>query len=269
MKMNLSEYLDESERNWKKNEILKARNLLKYLERHIPVDLRKVAHSENELEILEKLHVWLFNFYQKEFLEGLKYINYDVLNYKKHLIYSFILSVLRNKSNIDILYDVLVSKEIIEKMLVYEDSNYEIITKDFGIISFKKASNIVDEETKKYLESLGNQIIDGCHEITFFHIQKNPNLKAVTSICTKWLDCKYYHSFALDCNNIVIDLTANLIMPQDMYYLLQDVEELNVVNYLDYLKEENSSREYDESNTLFPLLRCALYKQVLNDKNKL
>ncbi len=58
-------------------------------------------------------------------------------------------------------------------------------------------------------------------------------------------------------------------MPQDMYYLLQDVEELNVVNYLDYLKEENSSREYDESNTLFPLLRCALYKQVLNDKNKL
>ena len=39
-------------------------------------------------------------------------------------------------------------------------------------------------------------------------------------------------------------------MPQDMYYLLQDVEELNVVNYLDYLKEENSSREYDESNTL-------------------
>ena len=84
--MNLSEYLDESERNWKKNEILKARNLLKYLEQHIPVDLRKVAHSENELEILEKLHVWLFNFYQKEFLEGLKYINYDVLNYKKHLI---------------------------------------------------------------------------------------------------------------------------------------------------------------------------------------
>ena len=83
------------------------------------------------------------------------------------------------------------------------------------------------------------------------------------------LDKKYYHSFILDSNNYVIDLTGNLVMPKDQYYLLNDVIELNILDYSSYLNEKDDSINYDESNTLYELLRCALYKQYKEENNSL
>lgn len=264
--MNLSNYCYENEKKWCDNEFINAQKLIKYLEQHIDVNLFKMANSKNELEVFKKLNGWLFNFYYEEFLNGLAYIEYDYQKYKKILIYSFILSVTRDSPNTSILYDVLISKKIIDQMLVYEYDAYEIITKDFGSIKFQKADKSNDNETKKYLKSLGNQVIDGCHEISFFLIRKDADLRAVTSICSKGLNCNCYHSFVLNSSNDVIDLTANLIMPKEQYYLLQDVKELNVVNYEEYLLEEKNSKEFDESKTLFGLLRNALYKQFLTEE---
>ena len=64
--------------------------------------------------------------------------------------------------------------------------------------------------------------------------------EAVTSICKKGIDNSYYHSFILDDENNVIDFTANLIMPKEQYYLLQEVNELNCINYKEYLEEKIS-----------------------------
>lgn len=268
--MKLSEYCAQNEKKWND---LGAKNVQKFIEfinERINVDLYEMADSKDCEVIFRNLNVWLFNFYYDEFLEALNYINYDYLKYKRNLISSFILSVTRNRENIDVLYNVLVTKGVIDEIFVLEDGKYVIITKDFGEIQFYKANEKFkwDRKVKKYLKRLGDNIIDGCHEIAFFLIKTYPEFKAVTSICNKALDCKYYHSFVVDGSNSIIDLTANLIMRKEDYYLLYEVVELNMVDYSMYLEEESSSIEFDESKTLFSLLRCALYKQYLDDDGK-
>ena len=142
------------------------------------------------------------------------------------------------------------------------------MTKNLGEIYFETADSFLegDSETLEFINRLGDKVVDGCHEISFYLIKKHSNFRAITSICTKGLGNKYYHSFALD-NDRVIDLTGNLVMPKNTYYLLNNVKELNNINYEEYLEEKDDSIQFDESNTIFPLLRNALYKQY-KDSNE-
>lgn len=263
--MKLSEYCNENEILYNKIENENTEKLIKYINDNIDDDLYKIAKTNDSTEVFNKLKIWLFKFYNKQLLEGLKYINADYERFKKRLIYSLILGVTKNKSNIELLYDVLKSARIIEKMIAYEDGAYEIITNDFGRIQFIKAEEnfINDKETLDFVNNLGNDIQDGCHEISFYLIQKYEIFKAVTSICKKGIDHSYYHSFVFDDVNNVIDFTANLIMPKEQYYILQEVHELNCINYKEYLDEKNNSIQFDESKTLYNLLRNAVYKQYL------
>ena len=258
--MNLSEYCDNQEQLW--NSINKETTVefIKYLNDHIDKDLYEFAKTNNEEEIFSKLQVWMFNFYNKEFIDALNHVNVDYLDYKKHLIYSFIISVTKGRKNIDALYQVLTSKGVIDKMLVYEDETYEIISSDFGSIKFTKADKLINKETSDYLDSLGSNVKDGCHEISFYMIKNNPKLSAVTGISKKSLNSSYYHSFIIE-NGKVMDLTTNLVMDMDLYYSLNEVEELNIANYEEYQITEQESLSSDESHTMYGLLRNALYKQ--------
>lgn len=268
--MKLSEYCNEKENLWNKIENENTEKLIKYINDNIDDDLSKIAKTNDSTEVFNKLKVWLFKFYNKQLLEGLKYINADYDRFKKSLIYSLILGITRNKSNIELLYDVLKSAQIIEKIITYEDGTYEIITNDFGRIQFIKAEEnfINDKETLDFVNNLGNDNQDGCHEISFYLIKKYEIFKAVTSICKKGIDHSYYHSFVLDDVNNVIDFTTNLIMPKEQYYILQEVHELNCINYKEYLDEKNNSIQFDESKTLYNLLRNAVYKQYLLENKK-
>ena len=58
--------------------------------------------------------------------------------------------------------------------------------------------NIVQGRTCSTANVLGDKIQDGCHEISFYLIEKYEMFKAVTSICKKGIDNSYYHSFILD-----------------------------------------------------------------------
>ena len=60
-----------------------------------------------------------------------------------------------------------------------------------------------DKETLDFINKLGDKIQDGCHEISFYLIEKYEMFKAVTSICKKGIDNSYYHSFILDDENNV------------------------------------------------------------------
>jgi hypothetical protein len=265
--MKLSEYCDKNETLWYKIEQENVEKLIKYINNNIDDNLFKIANTNNSLEVFNKLKVWLFKFYNKQLLDGLNYIEEDYERFKKGLIYSLILGVTRNKSNTDLLYDVLKSANIVEEMIVYDDGTYEIISKDFGNIQSMKAEDsfINDKETLDFIRKLGDKIQDGCHEISFYLIEKYEMFKAVTSICKKGIDNSYYHSFILDDENNVIDFTANLIMPKEQYYLLQEVNELNCINYKEYLEEKDNSIKFDESKTLYNLLRNAIYKQYLEE----
>ena len=52
---------------------------------------------------------------------------------------------------------------------------------------------------------------------------------------------------------------------KEQYYLLQEVNELNCINYKEYLEEKDNSIKFDESKTLYNLLRNAIYKQYLEE----
>lgn len=267
--MKLSEYCNKKEILWNKTEDEKVEKLIKYVNDNIDDDLYKIAKTSNSTEVFSKLKVWLFKFYKEQLLNGLKYVGADYERFKRGLIYSLILGVTRNRFNTDLLYNILKSANIIEKMVAYEDGTYEIITSDFGNIQFIKADEnfINDKETIDFINKLGNNIQDGCHEISFYLIQKYEIFKAVTSVCMKGLDNNYYHSFVLDDADNVIDFTANVIMPKNQYYLLQEVKELNCINYKEYMEEKEKSIEFDESKTLYNLLRNAVYKQYLSENN--
>lgn len=265
--MNLSEYCNNKETLWNKIEDEKVEKLIEYVNVNIDDDLYKVANTNDTTEVFGKLKVWLFKFYKEQLLNGLKYVGADYERFKRGLIYSLILGITRNKFNTDLLYDILKFANIIEKMVVYDNETYEIITKDFGNIQFIKTDGnfINDKETLDFINKLGNNIQDSCHEVSFYLIQKYEIFKAVTSICKKGLDNSYYHSFVLDDVDNVIDFTANVIMPKEQYYLLQEVNELNCINYKEYMEEKDKSIEFDESKTLYDLLRNAVYKQYLSE----
>jgi len=266
--MKLSKYCENNENKWEEDEIILLDKLIKYLNSIIEKDLYEFANTKDSVEVYNILNGWLFNFYKKEFIKGLNYVEIDFNTYAKSLLFGFILSVTNNRSNEAIIYNLLKSSNIIEEVYEIDEETYEIVTNDFGSIIFAKADSMIskDEETLNFINKLGENKKDGCHEITEFLIKQYPDFKAVTSICQKGLNKKYYHSFAIDKENI-IDLTNNLIMDKNSYYLLQNVEQLNIVDYKEYLEENNKTIKYDESKTLYNLLRNALYnKYNQNDK---
>ena len=267
--MNLSEYCNNKEILWNKIEYEKEEKLIEYINNHINDNLYKIANTTDSIEVFNKLKLWIFNFYTQQLLNGLKYIKADYNRFKKGLIYSIILGITRERTNTEFLYHILKSNNVIEKMLIYDNGTYEIVTKDFGKIQFKKAkeSFMNDTETLDFINKLGENIKDECHGISFYLIQKYEIFKAITSICKKGIDNSYYHSFVIDDENNVIDFTANLIIPKKQYYLLNEVKELNCINYKQYIEEKDESIPFDESKTLYNLLRNAVYKQYLEENN--
>ena len=269
--MKLSEYCDRKTNSFLNVEYDKVSKFIEYINSKIDDDLYEIAKAKDSVGVYKKLVVWLLKCYSKELFDGLKYVEVDIDLFKKSLINSFILSVTRNKTNSGLIYDVLKANGIIEKMLVYEDNYYEIFTKDFGVIQFVLADEAFknDKETLEYMKNMGDRVLSGCHDVSFYLIKEYEEFKAVTAICMRNLYGKYYHSFVLDDNDNVIDFTSNLVMPKEQYYSLNNVEEINCISHKEYLEEKDKSIKFDESKTLFPLLRNALYKQYLleNDSN--
>ena len=269
--MKLNEYLNANEYKWNNEEKEKVDKLIEYLNNVIDKDLYELAKTNENIEVFKKLRIWFLNFYKDNLISGLNSINISFQSFEKSIIYSLILSITRNSSNVSMLIELFKSTNIIKDLIKYENGMYKLITVNYGEILFETGDIYFknDKDTLNYIEEQGDKIKDGCHEVSFYLIKKYNSFESVTSICKMGLDKKYYHSFILDSNNYVIDLTGNLVMPKDQYYLLNDVIELNILDYSSYLNEKDDSINYDESNTLYELLRCALYKQYKEENNSL
>ena len=259
--MRLSEYCDKNESQWYKEKTTKASELVKYLNSVIDKDLYEVAKTNNNLEVYTLLRIWLLNYYKEKLITGLNNIGITYEDFQKESIYSLILSVTRKAANVDFLIDVFKRNNIIKDLVEYENEKYKLSTNSFGDIYFETANKYFESEveTIDYIKNFGNKIIDGCREVAFYLIKKYGDFKAVTSICTNLLNTKFYHSFVVN-DDTVIDLTSNLVMRKDNYYMLYSVIELSVLDYQEYLKEKDESIDFDESKTLYELLRIALYK---------
>lgn len=160
--MKLSEYCDKKEKLWYETEESYVKKFIDYLSKNIDEDLFKIANTNDSMEVFDRLKLWIFNFYNKEFLDGLKFIDTNYNDIKKRFIYSFILTFTRNNRNAELMYDVLKSFGIIENLLVYDDY-YELITNDFGNIKFMKAEDSFadDMDTIEYIHKMGDKIKDG------------------------------------------------------------------------------------------------------------
>ena len=60
--MNLSEYCNNKEILWNKEEYEKEEKLIEYINNHINDDLYKIANTTNSIEVFNKLKLWIFNF---------------------------------------------------------------------------------------------------------------------------------------------------------------------------------------------------------------
>ena len=272
MNIKLSKYLDEQV--FIEEEIFKDRcsKIINYLKEKITNDdLCEKANTDNNVEIYRRLCGWLYNFYHDDLYDSFKLINYNSSDFEKQMLYSFMMSISRERDNVDILYKMYKIHGVINEVRQFEDNMYEIDTNDYGVLSFYKAKDIFkdNEEVLEYIDSLGDNIKDGCHEVTYYLLEKFKSFKAVTARVKKELGCTQYHSFLLDEKyNFVIDVARNIAMPKDTYYMLNDVEEINVLTYEECIKENELTKQYDETSTLFDLLRNAAYKECINKKEK-
>lgn len=200
--------------------------------------------------------LWLFLDKMKNpFYEILECAEFTIEEIEIHYIHSFILSVVRNRKNIEFLKKLLLRENIISSFT--EENGDFIIESKYGIIVFRKAlDEFMDEDLNSFLKTI--EVESGCHQISEYLIKKYDNYKAVTSIAVQYICKEFFHSFILD-GNTVIDIANNLIMDKETYYTLFMVEELNIVNNKEMQEQSELSKKYDESKTLFPLLRNAIY----------
>jgi hypothetical protein len=86
-------------------------------------------------------------------------------------------------------------------------------------------------------------------------------VEIVTATLNKDINLRYYHSFAVDGENVV-DVSNGIVMERSWYYYLSGVAEINRLTYRSFLETKDISLPYDESGSLFELLRMAAYKQI-------
>lgn len=268
--MKLSEYCDKNESQWHEETTTLARELVKYLNSVIDKDLYEVAKTNNDLEVYTLLRIWLLSFYKEKLITGLNDIGITYEEFQKVNIYSLILSITRKAPNVDLLIYVFKRNNIIIDLVEYEDGKYKLSTNLFGDIYFERADKYFESEveTIDYIRKNDNKIVNRCHEVALYLIKKYVNYKAVTSICTNLLNNKFYHSFVVN-DDVVIDLTSNLVMRKDDYYMLNSVIELSVLDYQKYLEEKDEYIDFDESKTLYELLRIALYKHFKKEEKNI
>ena len=80
--MKLSKYCENNENKWEEDEIILLDKLIKYLNSIIEKDLYEFANTKDSVEVYNILNGWLFNFYKKEFIKGLNYVEIEAIKEK-------------------------------------------------------------------------------------------------------------------------------------------------------------------------------------------
>ena len=262
--MKLSEYEQKQNENYIEEYRKKCEIIVDYFMRNTEIDLIENAKSKDAIEIYEKLKVWLLKFHKIDLLCAFKSINYSYTDFQKSLIMSFIMTICKNKEKSKIIFEVLMDNSIVLDVEEYKDGGYKVITNEFGNITFYPAMILFrgDREVERKVTELGERLKDSCHEISYFLIKRYENFKAITGIMEKDLNYKFYHTIIKDEYDYIIDLPNGVAMPIEDYFKINTFVELNEVNFNQCEKESEISRKYDESGTLYDLLRNAIYKSI-------
>lgn len=270
--MDLNKYIDEKDLEFQLEQRKTCTIIMNYLKRVIKnKNLSNQITSNDPVIQYEELNGWLFEFYEKEFLEALEVAGVSIEEYYRKRISNFMLTAVKKKKNTNYIFDSLESKEIIDDLSIYNDKHMELITKEYGTIPFGRVLDIFkdDKEFVAEVKKYGKDAYTLCHELTYYALQRYPDeFRAVTAICKNSNNLRYYHSFIIDNNDYVMDIANNIYMPKEYFYLLDVEEELNVVTLEEAEKENLKTEKYDSSTKLCDLLRNALYKEYKSKAQK-
>ena len=265
--LKLSKYADDLINSYNKSYFLNCDKVIKYLNNIIKDDLYEIGNSNDSIEVYNNLIGWLFKFYSNELEKFFEINDFNYDDFKKYMIFCFIITFFRDEEKAFVLYDSLKENNIVNKFLSYDNDKFELYTNDYGIITFYNFNNFVNNNSflLDELEKIGSRIVDGCHEISEFLIKNDDSLIALTGILTNPLDEKIFHSVVLD-DNMIIDIPNGIIMSYEDYFKLNKFQIISKNNYSELKLNDAKCIQYDESNTLYPLLRCMLYDLYINKK---
>lgn len=258
----LSQYVDEQEVKWALAGEDICKQLIDKLNIKLGLDLYKQHNISNPKELFNSIKIWLLSNNQKELVCALKEMGIKAESFYLEIIESFILTITREKDSMYFIRDVLIRSGIITSVSMDENNTFTIESPYVEEpIKFKKATQTFkDKDIQEFIQK--KDIKSGCHESALFLIKKYNDFTAVTAVCTKNLGQPYYHSFALDNIGNVVDLTGNLVISKDIYYMLNDVKVISKLTFENYIKVNDESKSYDESSTLMDLLRIAIYNKM-------
>lgn len=104
-----------------------------------------------------------------------------------------------------------------------------------------------------------------CHFVSLEYLKKSKdkNIRAITSICNSTQGVSFFHSYIYNCkNNMVYDLSRNIMMDKYDFDYLFTLYEINSLSYTDYL---HCSDVVD--NDLFQKLFVIALKKLNDDSN--
>ncbi len=262
--MKLSEFEQNQNNNFTEEYRKKCEKIVNYFESNTEIDLQERAKTNDPIQIYEKLRVWLLKFYKTDLLSAFRSIDYSYKDFQKNLIMGFLMTMCKNKEKAKVIFDLLLENSIVLDVEEYQDGGYKVITSEFGNITMYPAMILFrgDREVENKISELGENLRDSCHEISYFLIKRYESFKAITGIMEKDLNYKFYHTIIKDEYDYIIDLPNGVAMPIEDYFKINTFEKLNEANYTQCEIENEETREFDESGTLFDLLRNALYKNI-------
>lgn len=230
-----------------------AMNIKKYMK----ID---VLESEKYSCAIDAVNSSVWSFMDKmkiQFYEVLKKSDFNIVNFEQNkLIFSLILSITQKKPKLAFFERILRREKIITG-IKEKDGVIRLYTK-YGKIDFQRVTDVFkDNEEIMYLYNNKSEFLTS-HGLAEKFLELSPEYKAVSSVCKKNTCEKFFHTFIIDKDDNVIDLSKNLIMKKMDYYRLQQVRELNVVNYSQYLEQSFKCEKFAVSKQSYNLLRNAL-----------
>ena len=253
----LSEYVDRNEATWRQANVDFLNKLLTLTGQKAGVDFFNGDHSQDVSVLYERIRGILLDNYQTQLYAALKELGGDPESFEREFIFGTMLSVIRKRSNADYLINLMKNRGIL-KGYSFIDGQYSFDTVRYGLVNFFTAESRYPQAENIFKAP---DLLNSCHKYAEQFMKIYQGVEIVTATLNKDINLRYYHSFAVDGENVV-DVSNGIVMERSWYYYLSGVAEINRLTYKAFLETKDISLPYDESGSLFELLRMAAYKQI-------
>lgn len=150
--------------------------------------------------------------------------------------------------------DPIISGGLLIKDVIRDDKKITIIT-EHGNFEVDLLAETLDDSL--FLSRKRNKsLIGSCHELTGKMLEKY-KMTAITAFCPENFCENIIHSYNIDNDGIVYDVSHNIIMPKDKYERFLQPVKLSEVTYDEYMDSEEYYSFQNHLSSEFPLYSIA------------